>query len=78
METGPQMLVHTRNRSDTMGAVHIHPHLHPPTHSFNHLEDQRIARHERGDQRVEDVVQGVVPGHNRANHAEGHELHMHL
>lgn len=43
-----------------------------------HLDDDAISGKDRGGERVQDVVEGVVPGHNGAHHAHGVVLHARL
>mmetsp|Transcript_22765 Transcript_22765/g.70331 ORF Transcript_22765/g.70331 Transcript_22765/m.70331 type:complete len:646 (-) Transcript_22765:53-1990(-) len=43
--------------------------LRAPRAVLGHLDHQRVAREEVGHQRVEDVMEGVVPRYNGAHHA---------
>ena len=67
-------LVHTLTLQKATARHGTVKHAPIPTH----LEDESVAAHEGSNQGVEHVVQGVVPRHNRADHAEGHEFHVDL
>mmetsp|Transcript_17514 Transcript_17514/g.52683 ORF Transcript_17514/g.52683 Transcript_17514/m.52683 type:complete len:305 (+) Transcript_17514:772-1686(+) len=49
--------------------------LRGPRRELRDLHDDRVAREDRCYHRVEDVVEGIVPGHNGADDADGHPLH---
>lgn len=42
------------------------------------FDDKSIACEQSGQQRVEDVVEGVVPRHDRCNDSQRHMLHLTL